>query len=43
MSSELVTRLTSMVPPEASMPLAMNTMVRVLATVQMKNASSHHM
>jgi hypothetical protein len=30
-----------MVPPPASMPRAMNTMVSVLATVHTKNATSH--
>jgi hypothetical protein len=36
-----VTRLTSMLPPVASMPLAMKTIVSVFATVQRKNAKSH--
>jgi len=41
MSRLAVSRSTSRVPPVASTPLAMKTMVSVLATVQMKNASSH--
>ena len=38
----VVTRSTSIVPPPASMPFAMKTIVSVFATVQTKNASSHH-
>jgi hypothetical protein len=34
-------RSTSSCPPVASTPLAMKTIVRVLATVHAKNASSH--
>ena len=37
----VVWRSTSSVPPAASTPSAMNTIVSVLATVQMKKASSH--
>ena len=39
----VVTSLTSIFPPPASMPLAMKTIVRVFATVQRKNATSHQM
>ena len=41
-SSTVVTSLTSIWPPAASMPFAMKTIVSVFATVQTKNASSHH-
>ena len=41
--SVVVARPTSMWPPPASMPLAMNTTVSVFATVQRKNARSHQM
>jgi hypothetical protein len=37
------TRLTSRVPPVASIPLAMKTIVSVFATVQMNQAKSHQM
>jgi hypothetical protein len=36
-----VVRSTSIRPPAASTPSAMNTIVSVFATVQRKNASSH--
>ena len=40
-SSEVVASFTSSVAPVASNPLAMKTIVRVFATVQTKNATSH--
>ena len=40
MSSVVVTWLTSIVPPVASTPFAMKTIVSVFATVQTKNATS---
>ena len=40
-SSTVVSSFTSIVPPAASTPLAMKTIVSVFATVQTKNASSH--
>ena len=39
----VVVRSTSIEPPVASMPSAMNTIVSVFATVQTKNARSHQM
>jgi hypothetical protein len=41
MSRLAVSRSTLSCPPPASTPFAMKTIVSVLATVQMKNASSH--
>jgi hypothetical protein len=40
-SSTTVTRFTFRWPPPASMPLAMNTIVSVFATVYRNHASSH--
>jgi hypothetical protein len=40
MRSVVVARSTSISPPPASMPFAMNTIVRVFATVHTKNARS---
>ena len=43
MSRLVATRFTSSVPPCASMPFAMKTIVSVFATVQMNQAKSHQM
>ena len=42
-SSVVIVASTSSVPPVASMPLAMKTIVSVLATVQTNHATSHQM
>jgi len=43
MSRLVAARLTSIVPPLASIPRAMKTMLRVFATVHTKKAMSHQM
>jgi hypothetical protein len=43
MSSVVIVWLTSSVPPVASMPFAMKTIVSVFATVQTNHATSHQM